>query len=133
MMNPSASSDFYLERVGFEVKVSFRHNLKGGENLVGRSDTHGVHIGINSMLCSRRHCVLSVTDDGVSLEDLRVSLQFVSVFFPYSCIKFILNFVLSDSHQMVLQSTVAKYKEKNFRLMTVISLESLVAVMLCQI
>ncbi|XP_037044437.1 helicase sen1-like isoform X2 [Bradysia coprophila] len=72
-MNPSISSVFYLERVGFEARVNYRHNLKNGPNLIGRNDTEGVDIGINSFHCSRKHCVLSVCDDEITVEDLNSS------------------------------------------------------------
>lgn len=73
-MNPSKSSVFYLERVGFEAKVNYRHNLKNGPNTIGRTDTRGVDIAINSYNCSRRHCVLDVSDDQITVEDLKVSV-----------------------------------------------------------
>ncbi len=75
-MDPSTTSNFYLERAGFEAKVNYRRNLKNGSNLIGRNDTPGVDIGINSLLCSRKHCTVLVSDDEVSVEDLNVSFGY---------------------------------------------------------
>lgn len=47
--------------------------MKNGTNIIGRSDVAGVDIGLNSLLCSRKHCVVNVVDDSVSVEDLNVS------------------------------------------------------------
>lgn len=67
------SSRFYLERVGFEKKVNMRCNLRFGENIVGRSDVNNVDIRIQSLLCSRRHCKVTVYENSVVVEDLRSS------------------------------------------------------------
>lgn len=69
----SQTCNFYLERVGFEAKVNYRQSLKFGKNIIGRSDAKGIDIPINSGLCSRHHCLITVTDDSVELEDLKVS------------------------------------------------------------
>lgn len=71
--NYPKSSGFYLERVGFERKVNMRCNLRFGENIVGRSDVKNVDIRIQSLLCSRRHCKLTVDENSVVVEDLRSS------------------------------------------------------------
>lgn len=76
----NSSSNYYLERVGFEAKVNLRLSLKNGKNLIGRSDTQGVDIGINSSFCSGRHCIIDVTDDTVYIEDLQVSHNFCPVY-----------------------------------------------------
>ncbi|KAJ6641516.1 Helicase SEN1 [Pseudolycoriella hygida] len=65
-----SSSQYYLERAGFEAKVNFRHNLKNGDNLIGRFDFEAANIKINSMTCSRQHCVIKVAGDCVYVEDL---------------------------------------------------------------
>lgn len=66
------SSDFYLERVGFEAKVNLRRNLKSGENVLGRSDVIDIDIGIESLHCSRKHCAITVTSNAVFIKDLNV-------------------------------------------------------------
>lgn len=67
-------SDYYLERVGFEINMKMRRNLKYGNNLVGRSDINDdISICIDSAECSRKHCIITVADDeSVSLTDLNV-------------------------------------------------------------
>lgn len=72
-MNNSTLSSFYLERVGFESKVNFRHNLKNGDNIIGRMASAGVDIAINSLLCSRKHCLVQVNGDSILLVDLNSS------------------------------------------------------------
>lgn len=69
------SSKFYLERVGFEVNINFRHNLKLGKNLVGRIDKDDtlIDIPVNSTSCARRHCLIQVNDDTVFIENLNVT------------------------------------------------------------
>lgn len=71
----NSSPNYYLERVGLEAKLNHRHSLKNGENLIGRFDAEGVDIGINSLLCSRYHCRIDVSDDSVTVEDLNVSFH----------------------------------------------------------
>lgn len=71
------SSEFFLERVGLEGNVSLRKNLNTGENLIGRRDVVGVDIGIDSALCSRKHCIITVSDSSVEIEDLKVRFYFL--------------------------------------------------------
>lgn len=67
-------SDFYLERIGFEINLKMRRHLKYGKNLVGRSDVdQDIDICIDSLECSRKHCFITVSDDAsVSITDLYV-------------------------------------------------------------
>lgn len=64
-------SDYYLERVGFEINHSMRRKLKYGKNLVGRSDvSDDIDICIDSLMCSRKQCTITVAvDETVSLTD----------------------------------------------------------------
>lgn len=104
-MNPSIStSNFYLERVGFEAKLNMRQTLKSGSNVIGRSDTAGVDIGLNSFHCSRKHCMVNVADDSVSVEDLKVSS---SIWLPR---EFLLIFPSFHSHPTVPQLMGRKYR-----------------------
>ncbi|KAG4079166.1 hypothetical protein HA402_001137 [Bradysia odoriphaga] len=68
-------SDYYLERVGFEINGKMRRNLKYGKNLIGRSDVDDdIDICVGSLECSRKHCTITVADDeSVSLTDLNSS------------------------------------------------------------
>lgn len=70
-------SELYLERVGFELNVNMRRQLKYGKNSVGRSDVEeDVDICIDSLECSRKHCEINVSDNlSVSIEDLNVRTQ----------------------------------------------------------
>lgn len=71
------TTDFYLERVGFEAKVNWRRNLKVGENVVGRSDVPNIDIGVESGLCSRRHCCITVSNNAVFIKDLKVRFNVI--------------------------------------------------------
>lgn len=68
-------SEFYLERVGHEGNGKLRQKLKNGKNLVGRIDSKGVSIGVDSLFCSRRHCVITVYGNSVDIKDLNVRLN----------------------------------------------------------
>lgn len=72
------SSEFYLERVGFEANLRLRLNLRNGTNLIGRSEIKDVDFGIDSMRCSGRHCIITVSGNSVELENLSVRLQVFS-------------------------------------------------------
>lgn len=67
-------SEYYLERVGFEINLKMRRMLKFGSNLIGRSDADGdMDICVDSLECSRKHCAIIVSDDSVvTITDLNV-------------------------------------------------------------
>lgn len=77
-MNESKFSEFYLERVGHEVNERLSKQLKEGKNLIGR-DVKEEHIEINSLHCSRRHCVITVSGNSVELEALNVRFYILSI------------------------------------------------------
>ncbi|KAG4077425.1 hypothetical protein HA402_002852 [Bradysia odoriphaga] len=68
-------SDFYLERVGFELSLSMRRHLKYGKNIIGRSTTDSdVDICVDSLECSRKHCFIDISNDlAVTIKDLNSS------------------------------------------------------------
>ncbi|KAJ6641515.1 hypothetical protein Bhyg_06454 [Pseudolycoriella hygida] len=63
-------SEYYIERVGFEANMRMRFNLKKGKNMIGRRGTPRIDIGIHSIKCSARHCIITVTDNSVELQNL---------------------------------------------------------------
>lgn len=70
-------SDYYLERVGFELSLNMRRHLKYGQNVIGRSTNDSdVDICVDSLECSRRHCNITISGDGSAiLKDLNVKPQ----------------------------------------------------------
>ncbi|XP_037044939.1 kinesin-like protein KIN-7F isoform X2 [Bradysia coprophila] len=68
-------SDFYLERVGFELSLNMRRYLKYGKNVIGRSTSDSdVDICVDSLECSRKHCFIDIsTDLSVTVKDLNSS------------------------------------------------------------
>lgn len=70
------SCGYYLERVGFEANVKLRLNLKNGKNVIGRikDEFNDVDFPTNSMRCSGRHCIITVSGDSVQIENLSVRI-----------------------------------------------------------
>lgn len=70
-----ASSDYYLERVGFEINARLRLNLKKGTNSIGRfRGKEKVDFSIASDRCSALHCLITVASDSVQIENKSVSV-----------------------------------------------------------
>lgn len=59
---------WFLERLGPQLTKFY---LKEGENLIGRSLASDIHV--LSDFASRRHCIITLREDLLGLEDLGVS------------------------------------------------------------
>lgn len=75
-----SSSDYYLERVGFEANVRLRLNLKNGQNTIGRTESKVKNdFAIESGRCSALHCIIFVSGDSVEIVNKSVSLSFLFI------------------------------------------------------